>query len=145
MEPLPSIMAWIQQNCPNRMRQRSIMLWPCLRIATLHRCWARRGCVRFHTVRRSSFHAKRIPSPPTASDAQKRRDQVKVPGGWHCLTLRCSRVQSMCRSGTANRMSGDRGLLDSYPRSRNRLPIRCADASGRTRRSTNYRPLHATR
>src|ERR1700722_2446101 len=32
--------------------------------------------------------------------------------------LRCSRVQSMCRSGTVNSMSGDRGLLDSYPRLR---------------------------
>src|SRR5579864_9247466 len=52
----------------------------------------------------SSFelHAKRIPSPPTASDAQSRRDNVKVPGGWHCLTLRCSRVQSICRSGTVS-------------------------------------------
>jgi len=27
------------------------------------------------------------PSPPTASDAQRRRDQVKVPGGWLCLAL----------------------------------------------------------
>jgi hypothetical protein len=28
MELLPSIMAWIQQNYPNRTRQLLIMLWP---------------------------------------------------------------------------------------------------------------------
>ena len=54
-------------------------------------------------VRRSNFHAKRIPSlADSVRRLRKEETQRKVPGGWRCLALRRSRVQSMCRSGTAN-------------------------------------------